>query len=68
MPFSNDERIVEKNREYGEKFGRIVRRIEADVPEISSSEIRDRVRRGESTAGLLPPAVADYIRKEGLYV
>lgn len=34
---------------------------------ISSREIRDRVGRGESIEGLVPPAVADLIRSLGLY-
>lgn len=34
---------------------------------ISSSEIRRRVASGESIAGLVPPAVADYIARRGLY-
>jgi nicotinate-nucleotide adenylyltransferase len=35
--------------------------------EISSREIRDRVSRGESIAGLVPPAVAELIESLGLY-
>jgi nicotinate-nucleotide adenylyltransferase len=34
---------------------------------ISSREIRDRVGRGESIDGLVPPAVAELIRSLGLY-
>ena len=34
---------------------------------ISSSEIRRRVRAGESIRGLAPPAVADYIAERRLY-
>jgi len=34
---------------------------------VSASEIRARVARGEDIAGLVPPAVADYIRAHGLY-
>lgn len=34
---------------------------------VSSSEIRRRVRDGESIEGLVPPPVADYIRKYELY-
>ncbi len=37
------------------------------VAPISSTEIRRRLAAGESTEGLLPPAVADYIRQRGLY-
>jgi nicotinate-nucleotide adenylyltransferase len=35
---------------------------------VSSSEIRDRVGRGDSTDGLVAPAVAAYIREHGLYI
>jgi nicotinate-nucleotide adenylyltransferase len=35
--------------------------------EISASAIRSRVARGEDVAGLVPPAVADYISRHGLY-
>jgi len=34
---------------------------------VSSTEIRHRVRAGESIEGLVPPRVADYITKYGLY-
>jgi nicotinate-nucleotide adenylyltransferase len=34
---------------------------------VSASEIRARAARGEDLAGLVPPAVANYIRSHGLY-
>jgi nicotinate-nucleotide adenylyltransferase len=34
---------------------------------VSATEIRERVRRGEPIAGLVPPAVEAYIRERGLY-
>ena len=34
---------------------------------ISASEIRSRVARGEDISALLPPPVADYIARQGLY-
>jgi nicotinate-nucleotide adenylyltransferase len=35
---------------------------------ISSTEIRKRVKRGEEIAGLVPPAVEKYIKKQKLYI
>ncbi len=41
-------------------------RLERPV-DVSSTEIRRRLASGESVAGLVPPAVEDYIRGHGLY-
>lgn len=35
--------------------------------DVSSTEVRRRVRAGETVAGLVPEAVGDYIRSHGLY-
>lgn len=35
--------------------------------EVSASDIRSRLARGDSTEGLLPPQVARYIATHGLY-
>lgn len=37
------------------------------LPGVSSTEIRDRIRRGETTEGLLSPDVAAYANEHGLY-
>ena len=39
-----------------------------DFVDISSTEVRKMVREGRDPAAYLPPAVAEYIKKEGLYV
>ena len=47
-----------------------VRRVEADngaLWDISSSEIRARLARGESVTGMLPDKVIEYIYEKGLY-
>ncbi len=44
-----------------------VRVIDSPHVEESSTHLRDQLAKGESPTGLLP-AVADYIRKKGLYV
>lgn len=59
--------IVAKNQFYQEKYGRIVRRLMADVIELSSTEIRERVKNGEEITDLVPDSVSDYIKENGLY-
>jgi nicotinate-nucleotide adenylyltransferase len=41
--------------------------LEMPVVDISSSQVRERVHAGESIAGLVEPAVAEYIAAHGLY-
>ena len=41
--------------------------IDADTPDVSSTLVRDLVARAEPLTGLVPPAVAAYIRKTALY-
>jgi nicotinate-nucleotide adenylyltransferase len=42
--------------------------VEAATPDVSSTDIRRRVRAGESLSGLVPDSVADYIRAHRLYL
>ena len=60
-------RVVEKINEYYEKYGVMFRRIVTDPIELSSTEIRRRVAKGEAIDGLVPQKVAEYIREHGLY-
>ena len=41
--------------------------VEAELLNISSTEIRQRIKAGKSIRRMVPKPVADYIRKEGLY-
>lgn len=40
---------------------------DADTPDVDATDIRRRAAAGEDLAGLVPQAVADYIRARGLY-
>ncbi|MBE6588907.1 MAG: nicotinate (nicotinamide) nucleotide adenylyltransferase [Ruminococcaceae bacterium] len=63
-----DARIVQKIALYREKYGKVVRRILTDPIEISSGEIRRRLRTGEALADCVPPMVEKYIHDNHLYV
>ena len=41
--------------------------VQTPLVEISSSDIRSRVRQGQPIRNLVPPAVEAYIRRQGLY-
>ena len=41
--------------------------VEAHTPDISSTDIRRRVRAGDSLTGLVPDSIAHYIAAHGLY-
>ena len=42
--------------------------LNLNVTEVSSTEIRDKLKKGESISGLVPSGVEDYIKEHGLYV
>jgi nicotinate-nucleotide adenylyltransferase len=52
-------------------IGRLGHASEADaavaIPDVSSTEVRARLQRGESVEGLVPAAVADYVAQHSLY-
>ena len=63
-----DEEIVQKIALYNQKYGKVVRRIVADPIEVSSTEIRERIRTGQSIEDFVPLRVAAYIKENGLYL
>ena len=53
-------------QEYANELGR-VRVVNADIPDISSTVIREKLAAGEDVSGIVPEKVLEYITKEGLY-
>ena len=62
-----DEAIGTALEDLHSRYGAQVHLVPASGPDISSTEIRRRVARGQSTEGLLPGAVWAYIDRENLY-
>ena len=56
-----EKQIIEKNNIYLKKYGKICRRIMTNEIELSSSEIRQRVKEGKDISHLVPEKVAEYI-------
>lgn len=61
-------RVVDKITEYYNKYGVMFRRIITDPIELSSTQIRGKVARGEDISALVPAKVADFIRRNRLYL
>lgn len=62
-----DKLIVSKLAKYQELYHRNVVKINAPVIDISSSEIRQKLSRGEDVSELVSPEVLAYINQKGLY-
>ncbi|HIS20661.1 MAG TPA: nicotinate (nicotinamide) nucleotide adenylyltransferase [Candidatus Spyradocola merdavium] len=62
-----DEAIGTALEDLRSRYGAQVHLVPASGPDISSTEVRRRVARGQSTEGLLPCAVRAYIDRENLY-
>ena len=62
-----DARIVAKISEYQQKYGKVVRRIVGDPIVVSSTAVRKAVAAGKDISHMVPPAVENYIRENGLY-
>ena len=60
-------RIVSKINEYYQKYGVMFRKIMTDPIELSSTDIRCAVKNGQDISGMVPAAVADFIKQNGLY-
>ena len=63
-----NDRIIEKITSYHQRFGKMVPRVVAPPLEMSSSEVRDALSRGNTIEDMVPSAVAAYIREKKLYL
>ena len=61
------EQLQKRVAELGARYGADIRLLDTPNMDIASSEIRRRIAAGEDVSGMLPPDVAEYIRKNGLY-
>ncbi len=63
----HQEQMSGKVAELKARFGADIRLLDTPNMDIASSEIRKRICRGEDISGMMPPRVADYIKKNALY-
>lgn len=54
-------------KRYQEEYGAGIRLLPFEKQEISSTQIRQRVKNGEKLTGLVPEDVEQYIKEHGLY-
>jgi len=60
--------VFNRQMEYlRDTFGAVIHFIDTPLIEISSTEIRNRIRQGKSIKYLVPEAVEDYIKENRLY-
>ncbi len=65
---SEIDEILALKTEYEEKFGAKVRIIGTNPLEVSSTEIREKIKNGEDTSKILPEKVREIIDREKLYL
>lgn len=63
----NDKKLVEMTNYYKEKYGAEIIPVICRVTELSSSEIRGKISRGEGVDSFLSDNVIEYITARGLY-
>ncbi|MBR0596653.1 nicotinate-nucleotide adenylyltransferase [Sinanaerobacter chloroacetimidivorans] len=67
-PGYKEKELKEKVERFREIYDTQILQIKNSEVEISSSDIKDRIRKGKSIKYLLPEAVEDYIYQEKLYL
>lgn len=62
-----EDEIREKITRYTGTYGTAVRVLKAEMPDISSTMIKERIKSGNSISGLVPEKIETYINEHGLY-
>ena len=60
--------IDEKISLFTEKYGASIKKLSIEPVEISSTEIRNMIARGDDVSHLIPAAEYEYIKEKGLYL
>ena len=63
-----DSQIIAKIAEYKKKYGKNVVKLTCTPIEISSHQIRDKIKSGEDVSDVLPMKVYEYIKNRGVYL
>jgi len=63
----DEQGVEEKIVQLRSRYQASITRCMADGPDISSTQLRERIQKGLPVQEFLPDAVADYIEKEQLY-
>ena len=66
-PGYREEELEERIGYYRKEYGTRVSKIYAKMPDVSSTEVRNRLKAGDDAGDLLPEAVERYIYENGLY-
>ena len=67
-PGTDQEILIQKMAQLRQRYGASVRIVELPELEISSTDLRQRIRLGQSVKYLMPESVALYIEKHKLYL
>ena len=62
------EALLKENRKlYKERYGTETVMLHSEMPDISSTEVRERIRSGQSVSKMIPAPIERYIKGNGLY-
>ena len=64
----DEKKIDEKISFFEEKYGARIKKLSIEPIEISSTEIRKMISRGEDVSRFIPDAEYEYIKEKGLYL